>query len=226
MICMLYAFPFIIFKRNRHRKPIWSDCSNEELMHHYQQGQEEAFAHLIQRLERPLYFYILRLVPHQELARDLVQDTFLRVVKHAHRYETKALVSTWVYTIARNLCIDHLRKKRGKEISLDQPLSGEDDFNFHSILASQSHDGDGLQHSSQKQTMQRIEHALSQINHDQKEVFILRELKGYKFHEIAEILGESENTIKSRMRYALKSLQAHLSEYSQMYQETGGHHDR
>ena len=223
MIGMLYAFPFILFKNRRQKRPNYEDCSNEELMQFYQQGHQQAFAHLMQRLERPLYFYIMRLVHSSELARDLVQDTFLRVVKHAQRYQQQALVKTWVYTIARNLCIDHLRKKRGREISLDQPQGSSDDFNLHLVLPTST--DDGLQHSSQTQTMQRVEEALSQINPSQREVFILREIQGYKFHEIADILGESENTIKSRMRYALKALQAQLSDYKTLYTEGGHHHE-
>ena len=221
---MLYTLIFTLFKKKRRRQSQdLSAESNERLMARYQGGDETAFQLLLTRLERPLFFFILRLISREEVARELVQETFLRVIKHAHRYQPTAMVTTWTYTIAKNLCIDTLRKQRMREISLDQPLKEGEDFTLMSLIQGQSEDG--LERAHAHQIEERIQSALQEMNSEQREVFLLREIQGYKFHEIATITGQSENTIKSRMRYALKALRGRLQEYQDeidLSRERGG----
>lgn len=207
---MLYTLILALFRKRRSSQSLEEE-SNESLMLLYQQGDEVAFQILMNRLERPLFFFILRLISSDEMARDILQDTFLRVVKHAQKYEPSATVKTWVYTIARNLSIDQLRKRRMTVVSLDQPLKSGENFMLSTFIPVKGEDV--LDQVNAKQIAARVEYALTQINSDQREVFLLREVQGYKFHEIAKILNQSENTIKSRMRYALQALRTHLSEY-------------
>lgn len=179
-------------------------------MARFQAGDERAFQALIKRIERPLMIHICRLTPSAELAADLLQETLIRVARSAHRYQPSAKVLTWASTIARNICIDAYRKQKNKQtVSMDQDRSGDrdDSFNLHKVLADDSPDRDPASSAERAHFMDLLREALDQINPDQREVFLLRELQGYRFHEIASIVGESESTVKSRMRYAVQSLQ-------------------
>jgi RNA polymerase sigma-70 factor (ECF subfamily) len=174
----------------------------------YQKGNEDAFMLLSERLQRPLYFYIYRLVRNSEMTQDLIQDTLIKVVRNHQSYQPQSKLRPWIYTIARNLCIDFFRKKRLKEISLDQPFKNTNSFSLLDCLETQNHNG--FDFIYQKEIRTQIQAALNAINADQRDVFLLKEIQGFKFHEIATLLNESENTIKSRMRYALKALRSYL----------------
>jgi len=202
-------FVFGIFSRRRRRS--LDNLSNEELIIEFNSGRLEAFELLVSRFERPLFFYALRRMQNDEAARDVVQETLIKLTQHAHRYDPTSPLSAWLYTIARNKCIDYLRKRRYREVSMDQSLNSDDEVNLHNFL----HD-DGPQSSERaeaKEIAERIDEALQEINPDQREIFLLREVHGLKFIEIAELLSISENTVKSRMRYALESLRKHLDDF-------------
>ena len=193
------------------------DQSNEELMRLFQAGETQAFELLVQRIERPLYFYILRLIGDEEQAKDILQEALLKVIRSVQRYDGKSKVKSWIYTISRNVCIDQLRKRKNRMISLDQPVGSES----YTLLSMISDEGpDGLELSARQEIINRITEALDTISKDQREVFILREIQGYKFIEIAEILSCSENTVKSRMRYALQALRSELYEYRTLVQKS------
>ena len=103
------------------------EATDEMLMVRYQRGDREAFAELVRRYERPIYNFALRQLRHTALAADLTQDTFLHAVQKAATFKHEARFSTWIYTIARNLCIDQYRKlSHRRHASLDQPRSAED----------------------------------------------------------------------------------------------------
>lgn len=208
-MCLLYSLILSLFKF-RSLKSSLEGLSNEELMALYQRGNERAFQVLLERIERPLMIHISRLTPSTELAQDLLQDTLIRVARSADRYQPTAKVLTWANTIARNICIDAYRKQKGKQtISMDQDRSADrdDSFNLHKVIADHRPDRDPESSAERAHFMDQLRAALEQINPDQREVFLLRELQGYRFHEIASIVGESESTVKSRMRYAVQALQ-------------------
>ena len=100
------------------------DEADEVLMVRYQKGEVRAFEILLQRHRKPIFNFILRFVGSRELAEDLMQEAFLRVIKSAENYKRQAKFTTWLYTIARNLCVDQSRRaKHRKAQSLDAPLS-------------------------------------------------------------------------------------------------------
>lgn len=205
-----YTFVFAILSRRRRRKPL-DRLTHEELVAEYNSGRIEAFELIIDHFERPLFFYALRRVQIEEVARDIVQETFLKFVQHAHRYDPSSPLSAWLYTITRNKCIDYLRKRRHREVSMDQSLKDGEDVNLHQFLEDQH--PDSSDQVAAKEIAGRIDAALQEINPDQREIFLLREVHGLKFIEIAEILSISENTVKSRMRYALEALRRHLDDF-------------
>lgn len=191
------------------------DETNETLMMRFRDGDVRAFEFLLARHQKPIYEFILRSVgPYNTaLAEDLAQETFLRVVKQAKSYEQRAKFTTWLYTLARNLCIDNSRRMvHRKARSLDQP--DEEGQTLLDRTADKGHAVDRQVIGQQLQT--RLQQAIDSLPDDQREVFLMREHADLSFKEIAEIVGISENTVKSRMRYALEKLREQLSEYQDM----------
>lgn len=195
------------------------DDTDEALMLRYRGGEVRAFEVLLTRHRKPIYNFILRFVLEPAQAEDLLQETFLRVIKGAERYERQAKFTTWLYTIARNLCVDASRRgKHRKASSLDAPLDAED--GGKATLGDRVSDPKGVVDRAvmSKQLGARIQLAVDALVEEQREVFVLREVLDLPFKEIAEIVGCSENTVKSRMRYALEKLRDALEEYRDLAQ--------
>jgi len=193
------------------------EVTDEVLMMRFQGGDQSAFTRLVRRHKTPVYNFILRSVRSREVAEDLVQDVFVKVVQNAAEFKHEARFSTWAYMIARNVCIDHLRKAAlRRHPSLDQAAnnnSGEDGPTLGERIAD-SHFGAAVDRVAIGSELgQRITRAVEELPPEQREVFLLREVANVPFKEIAEIVGVPENTTKSRMRYALERLQQALAEY-------------
>ncbi|RMH45059.1 MAG: RNA polymerase sigma factor [Deltaproteobacteria bacterium] len=182
----------------------------------YQQGDVRAFELLLERHRRPVFNFILRFVGSRETAEDLLQEAFLRVIKGAARYERQAKFTTWLYTIARNLCVDHSRRmKHRKAPSLDAPLkAGGDGGTLLDVLADDQIPSDRRAASSELRA--KLHAAIARLSDEQREVFLMREMLGLPFKEIAAVVGVPENTVKSRMRYALEKLRLELEDYADM----------
>jgi len=192
------------------------DEADEVLMVAYQQGDVRAFELLLTRHRRPIYNFILRYVRSRETAEDLMQEAFLRVIKGAGNYQRQAKFTTWLYTIARNLCVDQSRRaKHRKAQSLDQPMSSSaDSGSLLDVIPGQDMPSDRLSVSNQLRL--KMEDALGRLSEEQREVFMMREFGDMPFKEIADVVGVPENTVKSRMRYALEKLRLELDEYKDM----------
>jgi RNA polymerase sigma-70 factor (ECF subfamily) len=191
------------------------DVTDEVLMMQFQGGERSAFAGLVRRHKTPIFNFILRQVRNKTAAEDLTQDVFVRVVKKASTFKHEARFTTWVYSIARNLCIDYLRKMSlRRHPSLDQ-ASGKDKDG--PTLGERIADGNPAGMADRRAVSsdigQRIVVAVEALPPEQREVFLLRQLAKVPFKEIAKMTGVPENTVKSRMRYALERLQEALSEY-------------
>ena len=194
-----------------------SAAADEALMLRYQRGDRSAFAELVRRHETPLYNFVLRHLRSPSAADDITQEAFLRVVQRAAEFKHEARFSTWLYTIARNLCIDHGRKmKLRRHPSLDGPAGeGEGARPMLEVLADPAPGGDVGRAAEWTAMRRSIVTAVEALPDDQREVFLLREVANLPFKEIAEVTGIAENTVKSRMRYALERLRGALSDFEE-----------
>jgi len=182
------------------------DPSDEELLSAYAAGDPDAFALLLARYRRPLFNFILRTVRNPVVAEDLTQDVFVRIVRRAGDFKGSSKFTTWMYTIARNICIDHGRRmSHRRHRSLDAVAPGaEGGSPLVERVASQQ---PGVDRAAASQGLRaEIAQAVEGLPEDQREVFLLRQVQGMRFREIAEVVGVPENTVKSRMRYALERL--------------------
>ncbi len=183
-----------------------------------QSGDHAVFAILVRRHRTPLYNFALRHLRSSAAAQDVVQDAFLRAVQSANEFEHSARFSTWLYAIARNLCIDHLRRQAlRRHPSLDEPSRRDRGEGDGATLGERTVDSqaDVERVAVAVEIRERVVAAVEELPDDQREVFLLREVSNLPFKEIAEIVGVPENTVKSRMRYALERLQAALSEFEE-----------
>jgi len=186
-------------------------------MARYQKGDVRSFELLLARHRKPVYNFIYRFVGERAQAEDLLQETFLRVIKGSTSYQRDAKFTTWLYTIARNQCVDLSRRmKLRRTASLDAP-AGCDGADGGSLLEVVADAGAQVERSAIGSELQvRIKAAIEMLNEEQREVFLMREFLDMPFKQIADVVGVPENTVKSRMRYALEKLRLELDEYKDL----------
>jgi RNA polymerase sigma-70 factor, ECF subfamily len=190
---------------------------DEQLLAAYRAGDVAAFEALLARYEKPIWSYLRRFVRHDEAAEDLLQEVFLRVVRDAQDagapgWKGKAKFSTWLFTIARNLCVDRSRREAiRRAASLDAATDeGDAPVSLHDRIPAPERPADAV--LAGRQAAARIDRAIAALPDDQREVFLMREVMELPFAEIAVVVGASEPTVKSRMRYALEKLRAALAD--------------
>ncbi len=190
------------------------DPSDEALIMRYQGGDQAALGTLIERHKVPMYNFFLRQLKDRHLAEDLVQELFVRLVRKASTFKHESRFTTWAYTIARNLCIDHMRKQSlRRHASLDARTT-PDGPSLGERIADESPERATERRAVNIDIGARVSEAVDALPPEQREVFLLRQLAGIPFRQIAAITGVSENTTKSRMRYALERLQHALADYA------------
>lgn len=189
--------------------------SDEELMEAFQVGDADAFEILVTRHSRGLYNFLLRSVHSPARAEELLQEVLFRVIRSKDRYRRSARFTTWVYTIARNLCVDESRRARFRDHeSLEAPLRGRKAHGSSGTLLS-TLTTDELppdMGADAPRLRERLNGAVLRLPEEQREVFLMRLMAGMSFREIGETVGAPENTVKSRMRYALDKLREELDD--------------
>jgi len=192
-----------------------AESSAEMLMVRYKRGDRDAFSELVRRYQRPLFNFIVRYLGDREAAPQITQETFLRVVKRSADFKHESRFSTWLFSIARHLCIDELRQsKHRRHQALDS--TGQDELSEFIVRPTVAASPDSSQQRTAALEMRVcVVRAVDCLPEEQKEVFLLRELGGIPFTEIAHIVEAPENTVKSRMRHALERLQQDLCEFEE-----------
>lgn len=207
-------------------------ATDESLMSAYQAGDAAAFGELLARHERPLWVFLRRFVGDAATAEDLLQEVFLRVVRAAGEWKGEARFSTWLYTIARNLCTDQARRAVHRRAqSLDAPAGSPSAEESGPILmdrvVARRSVGRGQPEDAAMDGELRAEldRAVDALPDEQREVFLMREVMDLPFAEIARAVGATEPTVKSRMRYALEKLRTALEPFHEVPAATGGRRD-
>ncbi|MCK6622595.1 MAG: sigma-70 family RNA polymerase sigma factor [Calditrichaceae bacterium] len=179
--------------------------TDEILIAQFQQGDVDAFDILVRRYKDQLLNYVYRFVGNRIDAEDIVQETFLRVYKNKHYYKEIAKFSTWVYTIAGNLAKTELRRrKRRKVFSVSNFVNDERDFDIPDMNRNPEKEVDG----SIKDDF--IQKAIEKLPSKFKEVILLRDVQGFAYEEISQILNIPLGTVKSRVNRGRLKLQEDL----------------
>jgi len=186
----------------------YSSSSDQNLVQAYIKGDHSAIEVLINRHRSKVYTYILLTIKNQQLAEDLFQETFIKVIQslRSGKYKDNGKFLSWVIRIAHNLIIDHFRKeKQMNSISNDD---SEVDL-FNSKKLSDSNIEELIIHGQIKSEIRTL---INELPDDQREVVLLRHYGGLSFKEIADQTDVSINTALGRMRYALINLRKLIQE--------------
>ena len=181
-----------------------AQLSDEDLVTAHLQGRNGAFEDLYERYHDRLVHFVTRKTGDGDRAQDLVQEAFIRVTRHLHRFDTTKKFSTWVYTIASNLAKNELRNRSRSPLILFQRLTGNWDDDHRPL---QFEDfrmrPDDLY---RKRFLRRlVEATVEELPEHHRLVFRLRELEGKSYQEIAQITGVNLGTVKSRLHRARNS---------------------
>jgi RNA polymerase sigma-70 factor (ECF subfamily) len=183
-----------------------------ELMRRVQRGDRQAFAELVERYQRPIYNFILRTVRDETEAEDLAQNTFVQVWKSAKRYRVSARFSTWLYTIARNLSLNEIRRRRRHQAeSLDAPHPEYEEQSLHQVKDTTSPaPPDAV---VRDELFVKVEEAIRDLPESQRTALLLCREEDVTYEEIARILGVSLSATKSIIHRAREVLRVRLKAY-------------
>jgi len=162
-------------------------------------GDVDAMVPLIQRYQQPLYGFLLHMVQQPDIAEDLLQQTWLQTVERIHSYDPNRSFKVWLFTVARNLAIDHLRRR--KPLSLDNHLTDSSE----TVFMEQLHEPgpNALELLVDRECIDLVRKTMSELPAILYEVLKLRFVEGMKLVEIAEFLVLPLNTVKTRLYRAL-----------------------
>jgi len=179
-----------------------TEISDKSLVSAYVSGNEEAFKQLLKRHKSNVFHYILSKVKDRELADDIFQDTFIKVIKtlKAGNYNEEGKFLPWVLRIAHNLVVDHFRRTN-KVRMISESSSYSEEFNIFSVLAQE--DRNVEQAISKEELELQIVNVMQSLPESQKEILYMRIFQDMSFKDISEAKDISINTALGRMRYAL-----------------------
>ncbi|MFN7930624.1 MAG: sigma-70 family RNA polymerase sigma factor [Blastocatellia bacterium] len=178
-------------------------------------GEMEAFSELVREYQPLVYSVTLRIVREAEEARDVTQETFLKIFRHFSHFRGDASLKTWVCRIAVNQALNSerwwKRRRREETRSLDEPLLNDDDDKM-SLGATLASNGDSPEAAAiAHERQQQLERALGALKKDFRIAVALRDIEGMSYEEIASILEISVGTVKSRIARGREMLRASLS---------------
>lgn len=184
-------------------------ATDETLLARYREGSTDAFNALYQRHEGALYRYILRMVQQAHLANDLFQEVWMSLIKSSEAFTQDRPFAPWLYTVARNRVIDHLRlPKNGVLASADpeQVAAGSEDDEGELTLAAP----DPAEHLHQRRMAEAFVSCVDALPAVQREAFVLQAESGLSIEEIAGMTHSQVETVRSRLRYARNALRKQM----------------
>lgn len=185
------------------------------LIEEAKKGSTEAFDKLIMQYEKTIYAICLRMLCHEQEAYDAAQEVCLKIWRQLYTFEGNSKFTTWVYRIATNQCLDILRKhKRKDEVSIYQENKETGEVHvLEKIDTLASVD----RHVERMALQDIISLALNEIKTDYKEILVLRDMEGYSYEEIGEVLELNSGTVKSRLSRARLALKKVLMQNKEPY---------
>ena len=175
--------------------------TDSQVVQSFLDGQERAFGELVDRYDNRLLNFVYRTVGDRERAQDLVQETFVRVYRHLHRFDQSTKFSTWIYTIASNLAKNELRNRSRNPLVLFQTIKKNWDADHRPLeWEDEKLKPDDL--FRKRHVKDVVEKAVKELPEHHRLVFVLRELEGKTYEEIAEITDTNLGTVKSRLNRA------------------------
>ena len=173
---------------------LWRDATDRDLVATATTGVEGSFEELVRRYQRPISAYVYRMVGDYEAALDLTQEIFIKVYGSLARYRCEFKFSTWIYKIAHNSAVDHLRRNSGRERSLSSGPEGDQyDLPIESGRLSPE------QESERRERRLEIEAVVRSLPSAYRELIVLRHSQDLTYEEIVEVTGLPLGTVKNRL---------------------------
>ena len=184
------------------------------LVDRFKSGDQSAFDGMVSRYWDRIYSMVHQLLRNPEDAEEVTQDAFIRAHRGLVNFRGDSAFSTWLYQIATNLARNRYwywwRRKRDKTISFDAPVSGENDTTLADIIPAEVETPDDI--TVTQEFVDRIATGMGRLSSKHREILTLRNIKNLSYEEIADILGISVGTVKSRIARARESLRSKLGE--------------
>jgi RNA polymerase sigma-70 factor, ECF subfamily len=196
--------------------PEWAALTDQEVVLLARGGREAAYRELIRRYERPVFALLFRMVRDRELAEDLSQETFVKALNAIDSYRPEFKFSSWIFKIANNAAIDHLRRRELDTLSLDgSPHAETPEAMQATALQIGMRQESPLEAVEARELGGAIEAAIGRLRPEYRSCILLRHVEGRAYEEIAEILSLPLGTVKTyihRARNELRLALAHLKE--------------
>ncbi len=181
--------------------PSGGSLTDSEVVATYLGGDSRSFDVLVDRYQHRLLNFVYRTIGDRERAEDLVQEVFIRVHRHLHRFDQSKKFSTWIYTIASNLAKNELRNRSRNPLVLFQAIRKDDDVDQRP-LQFEDHQTRPDDLFRKRHLRELVEWAVARLPEHHRIVFVLRELEGKTYEEIAELTDCNLGTVKSRLNRA------------------------
>lgn len=181
-----------------------SEISDEQLMRLAIAGNNDAFNEIYIRYSKRMLHYFYRMLNSDEnVAQDFLQELFLKLIRNLSKYNPEKPFKTWLYSIAHNMCKNQYKKQALRnEVELNEEL--------HELPTSHSH-------NETEFMLNKLNQALFDLDEEQRSIFVMFYKEGLRLQEISEIMELSPGTVKSRLHYSRKKIQAKLLKYKDLY---------
>ena len=203
--------------------PRLSDDTDEHLMLRVGQGERSAFDEIVRRYTRKMVNLAYQITGDRDQAEDIAQETFLRAYKSAARYTEMAKFSTWLYTIAINLCRTELRRRRFRPYSLEEMAEREDEGKLRVDIVDERSKPDG--DLERKEISLHVQRAIAAVPAKFRVPLVLRDIQDLSYEEIGAMLKLPEGTVKSRINRARQKVKEILTPIMQEKPGQMGDHD-
>ncbi len=184
------------------------------LVDRFKNGDAAAFDEMVARYWTRIYSMVNQLLRNPQDAEEVTQDAFIRAHRGLENFRGDSAFSTWLYQIATNLARNRYwywwRRKRDKSVSIDAPLGGDGDATLADIIPAEVETPDDI--AVTQEFVARIARGMERLGAKHREILILRNVKNLSYEEIADILGISIGTVKSRIARARESLRAKMGD--------------
>ncbi|MGH7548092.1 MAG: RNA polymerase sigma factor [Gemmatimonadales bacterium] len=188
-------------------------ASDQDVVQWATQGHEPAFRELVRRYERPVFSLLFRMVRDRTLAEDLAQETFIKVLNGIRSYNPQFKFSSWIFKIANNTAIDHLRKRDLDTLSLDGSPHATTPEEMHATAIQLGARGETpLQEVEARELGSAIERAIARLRPEYRSCILLRHVEGHSYEEIAQILDMPLGTVKTYIHRARNELRGYLGD--------------
>ncbi len=187
--------------------PDYADRSDQELVRLCLRSDERAARELVERFERPVFSLIYRMVRDRELAEDLAQETFVRTFNNLGRYDRSYKFSSWLFKIAYNLTVDHLRRKQVRTISMHgSPDAVTAERQEATSLTLESEEESPEEVLASRQLAGYMERAIARLRPEYRTAILLRHVEGRAYEDISDIMGVPLGTVKTYIFRARREL--------------------